>query len=167
MGASVIIAAASLAVAAGSAYENYQAQSDARKDRKRANAVSQAQNEINNQAEIRNQIRKRRIRIAQIEQASANTGTIGSSGQIGGESALSTQTGSNISTIRSNINSGKAILGYENDAASDMTRAATWQGIGSLASTSFNLFSSTPQFQKEMEGLFYESPEQKKVDNGP
>lgn len=154
MGIATTLAIASLVVAAGSAYMQNKNAAAARKQQKKAAEIAQAQNQVQQQNDIRNQIRQQRIRTAQILQASADTGTSGSSGQIGGVAALATQVGSNIGTMSGRFNSQNAILSYQNAAAADEGQAATWGAVGQLASSSFNVFSNTPGFKTTMANIF-------------
>lgn len=154
MGIATTLAIISLVIAAGSAYmQNKNAQA-ARKQQKNASEVASAQNRVNQQNDIRSQVRQQRIRTAQIMQASSNTGTAGSSGAIGGVSALASQTGSNIAATSGQANSQNSILAYQNSAAGYESRAATWGAVGNLASSSFNVFSNTQGFKSTTANLF-------------
>jgi len=154
MGIVTALAIASLVVAAGSAYMQNKNQQEARKDQKKAASIAAAQNTVANQNSIRDQVRQQRVRTAQIMQASENTGTTGSSGALGGVSALSSQIGSNIAQIGENANTQTGILTAQNSAAGNLSQAATWGAVGSLASSSFNVFSNTPQFKQSTANLF-------------
>lgn len=154
MGVATVLAIASLVVAAGSAYVAHKDTVAARKQQQKASDVASAQNRVKQQADIRNQIRQQRIRTAQIMQASSNSGTAGSSGSLGGVAALGSQVGSNISNIQGSGNSQQAILGYENQAQNELTRASTWSAVGQLASSSFNIFSNTPGYRDTMNSVF-------------
>jgi len=154
MGIATTLAIVSLVSAAGSAYMQNKNVAAARKQQKNAADVAQAQNQVQQQNDIRNQIRQQRIRTAQIMQASADTGTQGSSGELGGVSALASQTGNNVGQIASRANSQNSILGYQNEASADMGRAATWGAVGQIASSSFNIFSNTPGYRNTMANLF-------------
>lgn len=76
---------------------------------KQANAEIQARNNAQRAQEQRQLIREARIKNARMEQMSANTGTTGSSGEMGASSAISTNLSSslgmnnNISAITDNI----------------------------------------------------------------
>jgi len=154
MGVVTALAIASLVVAAGSAYMQNQEQQKARKAQKNASEVQAAQNQAATQADIRSQVRQQRVRTAQIMQGSANTGTLGSSGEIGGISALGSQVGSNVATISQNQSTQSGVLAYQNKASDAQGNAATFGAIGSLASSSFNVFSNTPQFKQSVNNLF-------------
>jgi|ERR1700749_833185 len=148
MGIVTALAIASLVVAAGSAYMQNKNQQQARKDQKKAAGIAAAQNTVANQNSIRDQVRQQRIRTAQIMQASENTGTTGSSGALGGVSALASQSGANIGTINENANTQTGLLSAQNSANANLSQAATWGAVGSLASSTFNVFSSTPEFKQ-------------------
>lgn len=154
MGVATILAIASLVVAAGSAYVAHKDSVAAARAQRQASQTAQAQNVVAQQAQIRDQVRQDRIRRAQIMQASANTGTLGSSGELGGIASLDSQTGANISGINTTANTQSAISGFQNQAQSELQKAETWSSVGQLASSSFNIFSSTPGYQKTMASVF-------------
>lgn len=151
MGVFTALAIASLVVAAGSAYMQNKAASAARRDQQKAAAVAQADTQVQRQNEIRQQVRSQRIRTAQIMQSSANTGTQASSGELGGIASLASQTGSNIGNIQGQMNSQNSIYNFQNAAMSEQGNAATWGAVGQIASSSFSVFSGTPQFKQSAE----------------
>lgn len=154
MGIVTVLAIASLVVAAGSAYMQHQDQVAARNEQKKAAATSAAENAAQQQQNVRDQVRQQRVRTAQIIQASANTGTLGSSGEIGGTSALASQVDSNVASINRNANSQGAVLADQNAANGYMGQAATWGSVGQIAGSAFNLTSNTPQFKQTTQQWF-------------
>lgn len=150
----VTLAVASLVVAAGAAYMQNKNQRAALREQKRANATAQAENAASRAVAIRDQFRQSRVRTAQIIQASANTGTMGSSGQIGGGSAVGSLVGANVASLARAGNSQAAIQENNVAASGYNAQAATWGSVGNLASTSFNLFASTDEFKGTMNKLF-------------
>lgn len=147
MGLVTALAIASLVIAAGSAYMSHQDQVAARKEQKKAAATAAAENAAQQQADIRNQVRSQRVRTAQIIQASSNSGTLGSSGEIGGTSALASQVDSNVATISRNANSQAGVAANQNAASGYLGNAQTWGAVGQIASSSFSSLSGTPQFK--------------------
>lgn len=148
MGVFTTLAIASLVVAAGSAYMQNRAASAARRDQQNAASVAQADAQVQRQQQIRQQVREQRVRTAQIMQGSANTGSQASSGELGGIASLASQTGSNIANINEQGNSQNSIYNFQNAAMSEQGNAATWGAVGQIASSSFSVFSSTPQFKQ-------------------
>lgn len=120
------------------------AQKDARKQQENARAEQQAQQNAEAAQARRQQIREARIKRAQILQASANSGTEGSSGEIGAVGGMNTALGSNIGLSQANIERSQRIGGF-NQAASDFmsdaqSHANRGQMFGQVASMGFNLF---------------------------
>lgn len=134
---STIIAAAAVAVAAGSAYAANEQSKDAASQRKKAGKVSQAEQEAKANEGRRQQIREERVRRASIMQSSENTGVAASSGQLGSISALGSQVGGNISSINRQSETAAAITGYNQSAANLDYRAGQTQQIGNFAGTVF------------------------------
>lgn len=106
-------------------------------------AASTAQNErMNRDLETkRQQLRQERVRRAQIQQSSQNTGVAASSGQIGAESAINTQVGQNISNITSEQQANLAIGYYQQKASDAQVRAQSGQQFTQLAMTGLSLYS--------------------------
>lgn len=126
-----IIAAASLAVAAGGAYMNYKqqraasrAQQEAADEQRGIQSEQHAANAEQAAAERRQQIREQRIRRAQILQSAENTGTDMSSGELGALSSISTQFNSNVGANLSAISRANRMSGMSQRAADASSRAA-------------------------------------------
>ncbi len=85
-----------------------------------ANAIEGAQTENNAVESRRQRIRENRIRRAQMLAAAENTGTTGSSGQIGAVSALNTNLGGLVANAAGNTQANKSI-------SSNLQRAANFQ----------------------------------------
>ena len=139
MGVEVAIAAVTLAVAVGSAYEQSQQAKSAAKDRKKAGQVSQAEQAAQQNQNRRNQIREERVRRAQITQASVNTGVSGSSGELGSQSALGSLIGANLAANTRQQNSSNAIGSLQQNAADADLKGATWGAIGGVAGSVFGI----------------------------
>ena len=136
---STIIAAAAVAVAAGSAYQANAQAKDAASERKKAGKVSQAEQQAKANEGRRQQIREERVRRASILQSSENTGVTASSGQLGSISALGSQVGGNVSSLNRQAESANAISGYNQSAANLDYKAGQTQQIGNFAGTVFGM----------------------------
>lgn len=134
-----IVAAAALAVAAGSAYTQAQEAKSAASDRKKAGKIQQAENQASSNESRRQQIREERVRRASILQSSQNTGVSASSGQLGSISALGSQVGGNVSNISRQETSAGAITNLNQSAANADFRGNQAAQIGSFAGTVFSL----------------------------
>jgi hypothetical protein len=153
MGIVEAVAIASLAVAAGSAYMQSEAQKDAASEQRKARNEQKAVNAAQAAQERRAQIREERIKRARVMQAAENTGTTGSSGALGAVSNISSQFGSNVGFNLGQISSANRISDYQQNAANDMTRASDWSAVGNVAGSIFSvtapsLFSSGPSSQQ-------------------
>ena len=93
------VAIASLIVSMASTAYSISENRQAGKKQQEAQDISTAQQKSVDLANRRQQIREERIRRAQIEQAAANQGAGGSSGEAGAISALGSQMGANIASI--------------------------------------------------------------------
>lgn len=140
MGADPISITIAAAAAASSYVEQRQAAKDAANAQKKA--ARTAQNErMNREFETkRQQIRQERVRRAQIEQQSQNTGVAASSGQIGAESAVNTQVGANISAIQSESLASNAVGYYNQKAADYQYRGQVAGQLGQLGMTAASLY---------------------------
>lgn len=139
MGVEVAIAVVSLAVAAGSAYEQQKQAKAAAKDRKKAGQVSQAEQAAQQTQNRRQQIREERVRRAQITQASVNTGVSGSSGELGSQSALGSLISGNLAATTRQQNSANAIGSFSQSAADKDVSAAGWGAVSGAAASIFGL----------------------------
>ena len=93
------VALAALAVSSASTVYSIAEQRKAGKAQQEGQDIATAQQKSIDLANRRQQLREERIRRAQIEQAAANQGAGGSSGEAGAISALGSQVGSNIASI--------------------------------------------------------------------
>lgn len=136
MGTEVAIAA--LVVSAASTAYSISENRQAGKKQQEAQDISTAQQKSVDLANRRQQIREERIRRAQIEQAAANQGAGGSSGEAGAISALGSQVGSNIASISQGQLAATGISNAMSAAASSTQRAQVAQGVASLSGTVFS-----------------------------
>lgn len=120
------------------------AQQRAADEQTKARQEQQAQNSAQAAAERRAQLREERIRRARILQASANTGVIGSSGEMGAGANLSTQLASNVGFNKGALQSANNISAYNqsaadfmNSAQNSMNEANQWGQIGGLGMSIF------------------------------
>lgn len=164
---STIVAIAAVAVAAGTAYVAADNAADARDAQKKAQKVSQAEQAAQRQAQIRQQVRQERVKRAQILQASENTGVTSSSGALGAESVLGTQTAGNIGTINRAANSSTVIGDYMQSAADSQGKAANWQAVSSLAGSVAGVSASSPGTQSDFNRYFGYDPNSLKADTSP
>lgn len=136
----------SVTIAAAAAAASYQQQRMAAKDAASAQkkAARTAQNaRMNKEFETRRQqIRQERVRRAQIEQQSENSGVSMSSGQIGSESAINTQVGANISAIQGESQAANAIGRFNQQTADANYRGQVASQIGSLGMSAASLYSN-------------------------
>ena len=137
------------AIVASTAYSIKQ-QQEARSEQKKAAKEQGAANAERAAAERRQQIREERIRRAQIEQASANTGTIASSGSMGATGGLSTTLAGNLGFNLSQITHAGNISAFNQSAANSMGRAQTVEQLGSLATSIFSVTASAKQTPKTL-----------------
>ena len=135
MGTEVAIAA--LVVSAASTAYSISENRQAGKKQQEAQDISTAQQKSVDLANRRQQIREERIRRAQIEQAAANQGAGGSSGEAGAISALGAQVGSNIASINQGQVAAAGISNAMSAAAGHGQKAQVAQGVASLSGTIF------------------------------
>lgn len=164
---STIVAIAAVAVAAGTAYVAADNAADARDAQKKAQKVSQAEQAAQRQQQIRQQVRQDRVKRAQILQASENTGVALSSGSLGAQSVLGTQTQGNIGTINRAANSSNVIGDYMQDAADSNAKAANWQAVSSFAGSVAGVSASQPGTQSDFNRYFGYDPNSLKADTKP
>lgn len=137
------------AIVASTAYSIKQ-QQESRSEQKKAAKEQGAANAERAAAERRQQIREERIRRAQIEQASANTGTIASSGSMGAVGGLSTTLATNLGFNLSQITHASNVSAFNQNAASAMGRAQTAEQLGSLATSIFSASAGAKQAPKTL-----------------
>lgn len=135
MGTEVAIGA--LLVSAASTAYSISENRQAGKEQQEAKDISTAQQKSVDLANRRQQIREERIRRAQIEQAAANQGAGGSSGEAGAISALGSQVGSNIASINQGQKAAEGIGNAMSAAAGSAQRAQVAQGVANLSGTIF------------------------------
>ena len=135
--AAVYAAYASAAIGAASTVYNVQQQKKAGAAQEEAQDISTAQQKSVDLANRRQQIREERIRRAQIEQAAANQGAGGSSGEAGAISAIGSQVGSNIASISQGQKAAEGIGNAMSAAAGSTQRAQVAQGVANLSGTIF------------------------------
>lgn len=103
---------------------------------RQAQSEQAAQNTAKAAAERRQQVRDERIRIARIDQSAANTGTTGSSGELGATSSIATQTSNNVGINLGAIQAGNNISALNQQAADSIFQgqqaASTAQDFGSI-----------------------------------
>lgn len=102
------------------------------RDTQRADNVAKAAQER------RQQIRDERIRQARIEQASANTGATGSSGELGALSSITTQTQANVGANLGSIQRVDEISIFNQQAADTTTAGMNAAGTTSIFGGVFN-----------------------------
>ena len=131
------VAIAALAVTTASTAYSIAEQRKAGKAQQEGQDIATAQQKSVDLANKRQQLREERIRRAQIEQASANQGVGGSSGEAGAISALGAQVGANIASINQGQVAAEGISGAMSKAAGAGQRAQVAQGVASLSGTIF------------------------------
>lgn len=131
------VAAAALAVTTASTAYSINEQKKAGKAQQEGQDIATAQQKSIDLANRRQQLREERIRRAQIEQAAANQGAGGSSGEAGAISALGSQVGSNIASISQGQVAAEGISSAMSRAAGATQRAQVAQGVASLSGTIF------------------------------
>ena len=131
------VAIAALAVTTASTVYSIEEQRKAGKAQQEGQDIATAQQKSVDLANKRQQLREERIRRAQIEQASANQGVGGSSGEAGAISALGAQVGANVASINQGQVAAEGISGAMSKAAGAGQRAQVAQGVASLSGTIF------------------------------
>ena len=106
-------------------------QSRGRKVQRQGAEVQRAQNASEAARELRQQVREERIKRARILQSASNTGTAGSSGELGAISNISTNLGANLGANAGNINRANQISIFEQKAADLFSNAQLAQQLGS------------------------------------
>jgi len=132
------VAIAALAVTTASTVYSIEEQRKAGKAQQEGQDIATAQQKSVDLANKRQQLREERIRRAQIEQASANQGVGGSSGEAGAVSALGAQVGANVASINQGQMAAEGISGAMSRAAGAGQRAQVAQGVASLSGTVFS-----------------------------
>jgi len=131
-----VMTAVAVGLLAYGAYESQEAAKDQRKAnraQKKANAISTAQGQADDIAKRRANVRKERIRRAQVLQASQAQGTEGSSGEIGAQSALTTGVATANAAIRGSQATSLNVSQFNQFAADAMSDAGEHQALANLA----------------------------------
>ncbi len=125
-----IIAGAALATTAYSMQQQEKAedraveqQRQAANEQRKSRATAQAGNAAQAAAEKRRQLREERVKRARILQGSVNSGTTGSSGELGAVGNLATQMGDAVGMNLGALDRGANISRYEQDAATFLGNA--------------------------------------------
>lgn len=128
---------------------NYQAnkQEQFQKDQQ---AIQGSQDATQRFAQRRRQLRERRIKAAQIEQASANTGTSGSSGEIGAVGTLSTDFAVNESVLRTE----ERLTAESRSAANRYTRGMNKAALAGAAIQGYQYANKMSELDTLEEDLF-------------
>ena len=150
----VTLAVASLAVAVVGTGASIVQGEKAQSAQKKARDVQTAQTQVNKQNAIRDQVRQQRVKAAQIQQASSNTGVVGSSGELGSTSSLGSQVGNNIGSLNEQGNTSTAISNNLQNAASASAKAATFGQVAQIGAQGFSIFSNTPEFKQKLNSVF-------------
>lgn len=129
MGIEVVLAA----VALTSTVASIDQQRKAAKAQGKARNEEKARNTAQQMAERRQQVREERIKRARVMQAAENTGTAGSSGELGAVSSIGTQLGANLGFNQSMIESGNRISGYAQQAADAQGKASMFNAVASMS----------------------------------
>ena len=131
------VAIAALAVTTASTAYSIAEQRKAGKAQQEGQDIATAQQKSVDLANRRQQLREERIRRAQIEQAAANQGAGGSSGEAGAISALGSQVGANIASINQGQMAAAGISNAMSASAGHGQKAQVAQGVASLSGTIF------------------------------
>lgn len=131
------VAIAALAVSSASTVYSIAEQRKAGKAQQEGQDIATAQQKSVDLANRRQQLREERIRRAQIEQAAANQGAGGSSGEAGAISALGAQVGANVASINQGQVAAAGISSAMSSAAGHGQKAQVAQGVASLSGTIF------------------------------
>lgn len=148
---STIIALGGLFLGGVAAYQGYESRKDAQAnyaaqaaEGRKAQGEQKALNFQSQANERRNQVREERVRRAKILAASENSGTAGSSGEMGAVDSLSTQLNSNLAINMGRAEAGNRISGYMQNAADFGTAAQNAvmgaQNWDSIFGVSMNIF---------------------------
>lgn len=147
MGLEVIASIVAITATAASV----QQQGKAAKAQKKIQNEEKARNTAQQMAERRQQVREERIKRARVMQASENTGTAGSSGELGAVSSIGTQIGANLGFNQSMIESGNRISGYAQQVANAQSNASVFNSIAGMSSNVGSIFGSSPTVPDQFE----------------
>lgn len=117
------VTAQGMSDASDARYEARYASEQAAEENRKVQSEQKAQNAAQAANERRKQVREERLRRARVLQASQNTGTTASSGEMGAIGGMSTQLSSNIGTNLGALQSANNISAYSQNAANfDLSR---------------------------------------------
>lgn len=123
----VIATIISAGVAVDASEKQQSANRKAARATREANAQQSALEEVSQADRVRQQVREARLRQGQITQSAVNTGTSGSSSQLGTASNLSYQLTSNLASGSEQTNTAQG-LSVQNQRAADARSEAALQG---------------------------------------
>ena len=103
------------------------------KEQQKAQREQRASNEAEAARERRMQIREERLRRAAILNSAEQTGTAGSSGEIGSAAALATALGSNLGMNSGRLQRAQNISIFQQNAADDMMKASLYKQVADTA----------------------------------
>lgn len=136
--ATPIIAAVALGVTAISTIASINASKKAAKDERRARAAQIAIEEARAKRERAQQIREARIKRAAIVASAEASGASETSAAVGGAGSVQSQLGSNLSFLDFQTSKQREVNTALNSAASNRSRANTFNAIGGLSGTIFS-----------------------------
>lgn len=158
-----IVAAVGAAATAYGTMEQQKASKRQSRAQKEAKDISLAQQKAEQIEKQRQEIRQRRIRVAQVQQAAANSSVSGSSGELGAIGSIQTTSGNNIAFGESAALAARGITA-QNQVASDANMSAQLnQGIAGLGFSALSMGANMGAFN----GLFSDPAPNvnKQVDN--
>lgn len=135
MGIETILLASSLAVGAANVVVQRNAAKKAAAARREENAISGASQEVQNRLARRRAAMETRLRRARIAQSSATSGVLGSSGQLGAESALASSFGTSVAQQDSEVLASRGITEQRQIGANALQKADTFNAFASLYSS--------------------------------
>lgn len=112
----------------------------AAKAQREATAISTASQDVRDTVSRRRLAREERIRRSRLIAGSVASGAIGSSGLIGAEGALTTNTGSAVAQQRGESLAARGISAANQRAADAQSKANQWRAFGSLVNSGLNLY---------------------------
>ncbi len=131
---------AAVAISAAAAANSAEQQRIASNEQKKSQREQQAINASKAAQERRQQIREERIRRAQIIQASENTGTTASSGQIGAVGSAATQFSGNVGFNLGMQRSADLISNFQQNAQDALDNATMVNQYASIASSALGAY---------------------------
>lgn len=135
----LVVAAVGAAATAYGTVEQQRAGKKRSSAEKEAREISSAQQKQQEAEQRRQAIREQRVRQAQIEQAASNTGSSGSSGEVGAVSGTQTVTGANIAFGQSTALAAQGTSAQMQNAANASLKGQIAGGIAGLGSSAIGL----------------------------